>query len=47
MLKSKLRAMNFRARSLAWIRHQPSELEAPGSNPGAPAIFASMVFQLS
>lgn len=25
------------ARSLVWIRHQPSELDVPGSNPGAPA----------
>ena len=41
VLKRKLKAMIVGARSLVWIRHQPSELGIPGSNPGAPATHYS------
>ena len=50
-LKSQINQAFFRARSLVWfqrvfffdrlIRHQPSELGIPGSNPGAPATHYS------
>ncbi len=50
-LKNQINQAFFRARSLVWfqracffdrlIRHQPSELGIPGSNPGAPATPSS------
>ena len=41
VLKWQMTKASLRARSLARIRRQPSKLEVPGSNPGAPAIFLS------
>ena len=37
VLKCQMTEASLRARSLARIRRQPSKLEVPGSNPGAPA----------
>ena len=46
VLKCQMTEASLRARSLARIRRQPSKLEVPGSNPGAPATFLFHLFLL-
>ena len=44
VLKRKLESVIVGARSLVWIGRQPSKLDVPGSNPGAPATISYRAF---
>ena len=47
VLKWQMTKASLRARSLVWIRRQPSKLDTPGSNPGAPAISCLQILSVS